>query len=107
MGIDLGKESFGEHKKLVLKPKENKTIGLEYDAPSSAGTFDCVATIRYDDGFVMIPLKVQVFEDGVNFFKDFLDFGVIYKRWVAIFFEFSRFYEKFQGFAPDPFESLQ
>lgn len=107
MGIESGNEHYQEHKKLVVKPKENKTIGVKY-ASGAVGTFESSFTIRADNNsIIIIPVKVQVLNPGVNFLKDFLDFGVIYKRWVAIFFEFSRFYEKFQGYAPDPVESLQ
>lgn len=85
MGIELGKELYKEHKKLVLKPKENKTIGLKY-TPSAVGTFESFFTIKSDEDFIMIPVKVQVLSSGANFLKDFLDFGVIYKRWVDNFF---------------------
>jgi len=84
--VDLGLndpkgDNLNERKKLVIKSKESKVIGLIF-TPSSLGTFDCTANIKTDEDFFMILIKIYVINSGVNFQKEFLDFGIIYNRWV-------------------------
>ena len=85
--IDLGlndpkSDNLNERKKLVIKSKEYKSIGLIF-TPSSLGTFDCTANIKTDEDFFMIVIKIFVINSGVNFVKEFLDFGIIYNKWVS------------------------
>lgn len=86
--IDLGilhppGDSLNEARKMIIKPKESKTITISF-TPASIGAFDCTVNIKTDEDFFMIMIRINVKNFGINFVADFLDLGVIYKRWVNL-----------------------
>ena len=84
IGSDNNADYLNEDKKLVIKPHENKQVNILFHPPA-IGNFNCSITIKTDSDHLMIPLKFNIFNRGVNFQKEFLDLGIIIHRMVEIF----------------------